>query len=70
MHISAVLHINYSTCSMAVGSGGGGGGGTGAGEGVAGGLISPGEGAEVWDSWLAGCSGDRASPLSSSNTLG
>jgi len=44
--------------------------GAGAGEGVSGVLLSAGEGAELRDAWLAGCSGDRASQLSSSNTLG
>lgn len=50
------------TCRMVLGSA--------AGEGVSGALLSTGEGAELWDSWLAGCSGDKASLLSSSRTFG
>ena len=61
-----VLLVLDLTCSMVLDSAGG----AGTGEGVSGILLSNGEGTELWDSWLAGCSGDRASLLSSSNTLG
>lgn len=55
----------YLTCSGVMGIGG-----AGAGEGVSGTLLSAGDGTQLWGSCPGGCSGDGASQLSSSNTLG